>query len=116
MLMDRRRGTRYPVRMDCTVTHLSKPRGSLSGQTVNMSNRGVLISLRGAGPFPSLPKVGKPARVILELPQVPYFRGCWLDCSCQVVRMVEEPEALLVAFDVKRYQFRPSSQAPPIKA
>ena len=108
--MERRRGTRYPVRLDCRVSSFSETTASISGQTLNMSKCGVLISLNGTGPLPAVLEVGERVRVLLELPHVPYFRGCWLDCGCQVVRVVDQTDAHLVAFEVKRYQFRPSPQ------
>jgi hypothetical protein len=73
-----------------------------------MSSCGVLVSLAAAERLPAAVEVGEPARLVLELPQAPYFRGCWLDCMCRVARVVEQTGAHLVAFDVKRYHFRPS--------
>lgn len=108
MRMELRRGTRHPVRLDCSVYGLSKRTASLAGQTVNMSNCGVLVSLNGAGRLTALPEVGEFAWVVLELPQVPYFRGFWLGCGCQVARVVEQTDAHLVALNVKRYRFRPA--------
>jgi hypothetical protein len=75
-----------------------------------MSNCGVLVSLDAAERLPAAVEVGEPARLVLELPHAPYFRGCWLDCMCRVVRVDEQAGAHLVAFDVKRYHFRPSSE------
>jgi hypothetical protein len=75
-----------------------------------MSRCGVLVSFDAAERLPAKAEVGELARLVLELPQVPYFRGCWLDCMCRVVRMDEHADAHLVAFDMKRYRFRPSPQ------
>jgi flavin reductase (DIM6/NTAB) family NADH-FMN oxidoreductase RutF len=73
-----------------------------------MSSCGVLVSF-DAAERPSAPaEVGELVRLFLQLPQAPYVRGCWLDCMCRVVRVVEQAGAHLVAFDVKRYHFRPS--------
>jgi hypothetical protein len=110
MLMERRRGTRHPVHLDCSVSPRSKHTASLSGQTVNMSNCGVLVSLNTTGPLPATLEVGERARVLLELPQVPYFRGCWLDCKCEVVRVIQQNDAHLIGLHVSRYRFRPASQ------
>jgi hypothetical protein len=108
--MELRRGSRYPVQLECRVSPCLTPTASLPGRTVNMSRCGVLVSFDAAEPLPTMTEVGKLAQVVLELPQVPYFRGCWLDCMCRVVRMDEHTDAHLVAFDVKRYRFRPSPQ------
>ena len=108
MLMERRRGTRHPVHLDCSVSPHSKSTASLSGQTVNMSNCGVLVSLNANGPLPTMLEVGQRARVLLELPHVPYFRGCWLDCKCEVARVIEENDAHLVGLHVSHCQFRPA--------
>ena len=109
--MERRRGTRYPVRLDCNLSLPDRPTASLSGQTVNMSSCGVLVSFQADGPLPAKPKVGGLARLVVELPQAPYFRGCWLDCKCRVVRVVKQTDAHLVALHVGRYWFRPSPES-----
>ncbi len=100
--MERRQGIRYPVHLDCRVFPFSRLT-SLAGQTVNMCKSGVLVVLNGnETPL----EVGEYARVVLELPKVLFFRGCWLDCWCEVVRITEQPNAALVAFTVKRWQLR----------
>ena len=76
-----------------------------------MSRCGVLISFDRAGSPPATLGVGDVARVLLELPNAPYFRGCWLDCMCCVIRVDDHADSRRVAFEVKRYQFRPSHQA-----
>jgi hypothetical protein len=106
--MERRRGKRYSVRLDCSVSLLSDPTASVLAQTVNMSNRGVLVSLNGNEPLPAGFEVGQRARVLLELPQVPYFRGCWLDCGCEVVRVVWQNGKHLLGLHVARHHFRPA--------
>jgi len=106
--MERRRGRRYPVRLDCGLSFRDEPTAGLSGQTVNMSSRGVLVSVPRTAHLPAKLTVGETARVVLELPHAPYFRGCWLECMCRVARVLNQRDARLVAFEVKRYQFRPS--------
>ncbi len=54
--------------------------------------------------MPALPELGKAARVVLELPRVPYFRGWWLDCGCEIARVVEQTDVPLVAFNVKQWR------------
>jgi len=56
-------------------------------------------------------QVGAHARVVLELLRVPYFRECWLDCMCRVVRVDEQAGAHVVAFEVQRYHFLPFPQS-----
>ena len=113
MLMERRRGTRYPVRLDCSLSSVSKPTASMSGETVNMSSRGVLVALKRKRPVPAMLRVGGRARVLLKLPPVPYFRGCWLDCKGEVVRVVEQDGTHLVGLRVSRHQFRPAERDDP---
>jgi hypothetical protein len=106
--MELRRGVRYPVELDCRVSGLPERGAGITGKTVNMSRCGVLVSF-GRGRFSSETlKPGDAARVVLELPDAPYFRGCWLDCTCRAVRVEELPEGNRMAFDVVRYRFRPS--------
>jgi len=109
--MELRQSTRYPVELECKVSPCLTPAASLTARTVNMSRGGVLVSFAAAEALPTMTEIGELAQVVLELPQVPYFRGCWLDCMCRVVRMDELADAHLVAFDVKRYRFRPSPQS-----
>ena len=111
--MDLRRGVRYPVELECRVSALRDPAVSESGKTLNMSSCGVLVAFDPARPAQVRLRVGKPARVVVELPNAPYFRGCWLECTCRVVRVGELEGAQLVAFDVKRYRFRPFSRDAP---
>lgn len=106
--MEMRRGSRYPVQLECRLSPCLTSAASIPGRTVNMSSCGVLVSFDAAERLPATAEVGDVARLVLELPQAPYFRGCWLDCMCRVVRVAEQAGALLVAFDVKRYHFRPS--------
>ena len=108
--MELRRGKRYPVQLECRVSPCLTPAASLPGQTVNMSNCGVLVSVDAAEHLPAKAEVGELARLVLELPRAPYFRGCWLDCICRVVRVDERAGGQVVAFDVKRYHFRPPPQ------
>jgi hypothetical protein len=91
------------------MSHWVTPAASFTGQTVNMSRCGVLVSFDAAEGLPAKVDVGDLARLVLELPRVPYFRGCWLDCTCRVVRVDELAGARLTAFEVKRYHFRPSA-------
>lgn len=105
-----RRGVRYPVELECTVSGLSKP-AALKGRTVNMSRCGVLVSFDRAGPPPMDLRTGRAVKVILELPKAPYFRGCWLQCNCRTTRVQELPDGLMAAFEVKRYHFRPPPEA-----
>ncbi len=111
--MERRRAVRYPVRLDCRFSPRDVHKATLFGETVNMSSRGVLVSIPQAAGLPADLAVGEAARVVLELPQAPYFRGCWLECACRVARVVEQSGANLVAFEVKRYQFRPRPKVAP---
>ena len=111
--MELRRGTRYPVELECRLSPCLTPAANLPGRTVNMSSRGVLVSFDAAERLPAMAEVGEIARVVLELPRAPYFRGYWLDCLCRVVRMEEHAGSHLVAFDVKRYHFRPPPQNAP---
>jgi flavin reductase (DIM6/NTAB) family NADH-FMN oxidoreductase RutF len=109
-LMELRRGTRYPVQLECTLSPCFTPAASLPGWTVNMSNCGILVSLDAAERLPPTAGVGEYAQVALELTRGPYLRECWLDCMCRVVRVDEQAGAHLVALDVRRYHFRPSPQ------
>jgi len=106
--MERRRGTRYPVRLDCSLSFPDEPAAGVSGQAVNMSSCGVLVSVPRTAPLPAKLTVGEAAWVVLELPHAPYFRGCWLECRCRVARVLNQRDARMVAFEVKRYHFRPS--------
>jgi len=110
MLMERRRGTRYPVSLACSLSSLSKPTASTSGETLNMSSHGVLVALKGTGPLPATLQVGGRARALVKLPPVPYFRGWWLDCRGEVVRVEERDGTRLVGLRVSRHQFRPAEQ------
>ena len=105
--MDLRRGVRYPVELDCFVSPVSDPSASEPGKTVNMSSCGVLISFDRIDPTRVMPQLGDVARVVVELPNAPYFRGCRLECKCRVVRVDQQADTQMVAFDVKRYHFRP---------
>ena len=111
--MELRRGIRFPVHLDCSVSPLSNATASLSGHTVNISRSGLLVSFDGTGRLPALLEVGKEARVVLELPGVPYFRGWWLDCGCEVARFVGLTDSPLVAFRVKRWQVVPATEDSP---
>jgi len=105
MLVELRRATRYPVHLDCSEHFDSAGPTSLSGQTVNMSSRGILVSFAGA--LPVTPRIAEVAHVVVELPQARYNRECWLHCACHVVRVAGWPEARMVALEVQRYHFRP---------
>ena len=111
--MELRRGIRFPVHLNCRVSPLSKAIANLSGHTVNISRSGLLVSFDGTGPLPALPEVGKAARVVLELPGVPYFRGWWLACGCEVARVVEQTGVPQVAFKVKRWRVVPAAEDSP---
>jgi hypothetical protein len=112
--MESRRGTRYPVHLDCKLSLLREPDAAFAGQTLDMSSCGVLVTWDGAGRPPAVPGVGELARVVVELPQAPFFRGCWLDCACRVVRVEEHADVHRVALDVRRYQFRPATEDAPV--
>ncbi len=111
--MELRRGTRYPVDLECRLSPCLTPAANLPGRTVNMSSSGVLVSFDAAARLPATAKVGEIARVVMELPRAPCFRGYWLDCLCRVVRVEEHAGAHLVAFNVKRSHFRPSPRNAP---
>ena len=81
-----------------------------SEMRVDMSSCGVLVSLSGTGLLSAMLEGGERARVHLELPQVPCFRGCWLDCKWGVVRVAEQNDAHLIGLHVSSYHFR---SAPP---
>ena len=112
--MESRRGNRYPVHLDCKLSLLREPEAAFAGQTLDMSSCGVLVTLDAAGFPPAVPAVGELARVVVELPQAPYFRGCWLDCACRVVRVEQHADAHRLALDVRRYRFRPATQDVPV--
>jgi hypothetical protein len=106
--VERRRRHRYPVRLGCRVTPLMEPAATFSGETLNMSSRGLLVSLVGTLVQPATLRTGRLARVVLDLPRVPYFRDCWLACVCRVVRGEEKDSVHMLAFEVLRYRFSPS--------
>ena len=108
--MERRRGVRYPVELDCSVSEFPGPVRRVQGKTVNMSRCGVLVRLEQDGASPLTLGMGDTARVVLEMPNAPYFRGCWLECNCRAVRVEELTDSRWVAFEVKRYRFRPPSE------
>lgn len=99
------------MELDSRVSGFLEPAAGMPGKTINMSSHGVLISFDRTGPPPMTLAMGDAARVVLELPNAPYFRGCRLECTCRVVRVEKLADAHRIAFDVKRYQFRPSPQA-----
>ena len=70
-----------------------------------MSRRGLLVTLPPSEPRLAVLGVGDLARVIVELPSVPYFRQRCLDCRCRVVRLETQADSCLVAFSVWRYYF-----------
>jgi hypothetical protein len=109
--MEYRRGVRYPVELECRVSAWSRPTAPLPGKTLNMSRCGVLVSIHQPIASSGMPGVGELARVVVELPNAPYFRSCWLDCMCLVVRVEDQADSRLVAFDVKRYYFKPTDQS-----
>lgn len=109
-MMEARRGIRYAVELDCTISAVPATDVRISGKTVNMSNRGVLVEVpRSDTPPPAL-DVGGLARVIVELPGVPYFRHRSLECMCRVVRSEEAQDCWRVAFSVWRHYFRDPSE------
>lgn len=112
-LMESRRGVRYPVELECRVSALVAPTAAVPGKTLNMSRCGVLVSVHEPTPSPAVLGLGDLARVVLELPRAPYFRGHCLDCLCRVVRVDIQADARVLAFDVKRYHFRPALQSAP---
>jgi hypothetical protein len=111
-VMESRRGVRYPVELDCTVSSMAPANVSISGKTINMSNRGMLLEFPRAGAPLAALGVGDLARVIVELPGVPYFRQCSLDCMCRVVRYEDTSDCFRLALSVWRHYFRDPSKNP----
>lgn len=112
--MESRRGTRYPVHLDCTLSLLREPDAAFAGQTLNMSTCGVFVTLDATERPPAVPGVGELAWVVVELPHAPSFRGCWLDCACIIIRVEAHADVRKVAFDVRRYWFRPATEDAPV--
>ncbi len=108
--MERRKGNRYPVRLDCRLSFRGKPTVSVPGLTLNMSSGGVLVFVHQIQGLPARLPVGEAVGVTLELPKVPYFRCCSLFCHCRIVRIEEQDQGRVLAFQVKRHQFLPSPE------
>jgi hypothetical protein len=87
----------------------SKP--DVLGETANMSSRGLLVYTDETADSATGLAVGDIAELVVELPEAPYFRGCWLECQCLVARTFQETGSRMIAFEVKRYKFRPRPEA-----
>lgn len=111
--MELRRADRYPVQLECTVNPLQRRAIIMSGRTVNASRLGFLVSFYEAAASAQAPVVGDRVRLVLKLPEEPSSRPCSVDCLCQVVRVDGQTDAHLVAFELQRYQFRPSVPSAP---
>ena len=104
---DLRRGERYPVQLVCRISSPLEAFGDLSGVTLNMSRSGLLVSLDEAGSPQPMPVVGQSARITLQLPRSPGPQRRCIECVGHVVRLGQGAEAHSVAFELRRYEFRP---------
>jgi hypothetical protein len=106
--IDTRRGVRYAVQLSCKVSSPLRYFNELTGVTLNMSRFGMLAMFGAAAADQTLPLVGTPVRITLDLPNPPGKAARHLECLGRVVRVSEESAPLQVAFSLQRHQFQPS--------
>jgi hypothetical protein len=106
--MDRRRATRLDVERTCRVAATALPTGGITGVTANVSRSGMLVKFPDKNSAGPLPKVGEPARIVLDLPENANYAPRALECVASVVRAADSGEdSPTLAFAIHKMKIRP---------
>ena len=102
---ERRRGRRFPLRLNCRLRPVSMEKAEFAGTVINISRSGILMALDSA----EILRVLRPdavVRVVVDLPRHPLFSQRCLECTATVVRIVAAEAQTQVAFEFGRMQLK----------
>jgi len=83
----------------------------MAGVTLNVSRTGLIASFAGIRPPAFTPRVGQPARILLELPQAVATETRCVECRGRIVRIGQCEDSQNVAFEFGRVNFRSLASA-----
>jgi hypothetical protein len=103
--IDRRRGRRFSLRLNCHVCPASTEKVEFAGTVINISRSGILVRLDSAQ-ISGVVKLDDVVRVVVDLPRHPLFSPRGLECTATVVRIVAAKAEAQVAFEIGRMQVK----------
>ena len=99
--IERRRGRRFTLRLNCQVCPASTSRLEFAGTVIDISRSGILVGL-DAVQISGVLRPDDVVRVVVDLPRHPLFSQRCLECTATVVRIVAAEPLTQVAFEFGR--------------
>jgi c-di-GMP-binding flagellar brake protein YcgR len=111
--MERRRNARLDINLQCRITWPRAGTGSLAAVTENMSRGDILVLLAGDQVNGSMPCMGDPLIVEIDLPANHTFGRKCMQCQTTVVRIDEsESGSARLALRIHKMRFQSCLEFP----